>query len=306
MDKIAEQALLLGPRKSMVGVVTQGLASAQRTNAPFIVILNAGIIHRVGPNRMHVALARTLAAAGFSVLRLDLSGLGDSEARGDGLAPLDANMADIRDVLDALQATRQVRRFVLVGLCSGADHSVLYAGSDPRVVGVVLLDPSIPRTLRYYLRHYGIRLLRLRSWLNVVLGRHPHWHALKRRAVPMQDQPDADAQRPKLEEPEVRAFLQNAYGRALAQGVQFLAVLTGGLEQRHNQRRQLLDAFPELSFGAQLRLEYYKDSDHTFTSEANRARVIGLIEQWVQSTTFGLAPEVRPQTVVVSGQAQAR
>ncbi len=286
MNRLAEQALVLGARKSLVGVVTPAVAPARRPEAPFIVILNAGIIHRVGPNRMHVALARVLAAAGFSVLRFDLSGLGDSEARDDGLAPLEGNLADIREVIDMLQATRQVRRVVLVGLCSGADHSVIYAASDPRVAGVVLLDPSIPRTLRYYVHHYSSRVLQLSSWLNLVSGSHPLWLGLKRRAAHLPQAPAAEAQQLTIEHPQVRAYLQNAYGRALAHGVQFLAVLTGGVERRHNQRRQLLDAFPQLAFGSQLRLEYFKDSDHTFTSEASRARVIGLIEEWVRSTCF--------------------
>ncbi|MEO8152049.1 MAG: alpha/beta fold hydrolase [Rhizobacter sp.] len=286
MQKLAEQALMLGPRKSMVGVITQAAAAARVADAPFVVLLNAGIIHRVGPNRLHVTLARTLAAAGLDVLRVDLSGLGDSEARTDGLPPLESAMADIRDVLDTLEATRQVRRVVLVGLCSGADHSVIYAGDDPRVVGVVLLDPSIPRTMGYYLHHYGSRLLRARSWLNVALGRHPSWLAFRRRAPAGVLQEEAEAQRPKLEQPAVRAFLQDAYARTLATGTQFLAVLTAGAEQRHNHRRQLLDAFPQISFGAQMRLEYFKDSDHTFTSEANRARVVRLIVEWVAGTAF--------------------
>jgi pimeloyl-ACP methyl ester carboxylesterase len=287
MAQLAEQALLIGPRKSLVGVITPPSATARRPDAPFVVILNAGIIHRVGPNRMHVTLARTLAEAGHSVLRVDLSGLGDSELRDDGLSPLDGNMADIRDVLDMLQTTRQMQKVVLVGLCSGADHSVIYAGSDPRVAGVVLLDPSIPRTLRYYLLHYIKRVLQLRSWLNLALGRHPIWQMFKRRAAPLDVESVEEPDRlPNLEHPEVRAYLQNAYGRALAQGVQFLAVLTGDRERQHNHRRQLLDAFPQVSFGPQLRLEYFRDCDHTFTSEANRDRVISLIVQWMREAAF--------------------
>jgi pimeloyl-ACP methyl ester carboxylesterase len=283
---IAEQALLLGPRQSLVGVITPGVAMERPDRPPFVVILNAGIIHRVGPHRLHVLLARALAARGVDVLRVDLSGLGDSEPRDDGLPPLDASLADIRDVLDTLETTRQVNRVVLVGLCSGADHSVIYAGTDPRVVGTVLMDPSIPRTARYYLVHYGRRVLSLRPWLNLLLGRHPIWQRLPRRTPQPQADAVADATRPNLEHPEVRAYLQNAYGRALAQGVQFLAVLTGDVERQHNHRRQLLDAFPALSFGSQLRLEYFRDCDHTFSTGAQRARLIDVIVQWTSDTTF--------------------
>lgn len=290
MEHTVEQALLLGPRKSMVGVITPASTQVSVPDAPFIVILNAGIIHRVGPNRMHVLLARSLAAAGFGVLRVDLSGLGDSEARNDGLAPLDATMADIRDILDMLQATRQVQRVVLVGLCSGADHSIIYAGTDERVVGVALMDPSIPRTVGYYVHHYGHRILGVRAWVNFALGRHPVWHAMKRRMSPAPAEADAEVRGPSLEDPKVRAFLQNAYGCALNSGAQLLAVLTADRERQHNHRRQLLDAFPQLSFGKQLRLEYFKDCDHTFTSAANRARLIDLVVAWVKVTPFRSSP----------------
>lgn len=296
MEHIVEQALLLGPRQSMVGVITPASAQAVVPDAPFVVILNAGIIHRVGPNRMHVLLARALAAAGFSVLRVDLSGLGDSEARNDALPPLDATMADIREILDMLQATRQVQRVVLVGLCSGADHSIIYAGTDERVVGVALMDPSIPRTLGYYVHHYGHRILGLRAWLNLVLGRHPIWRALRRRLSPTAaaSPAEVEARGPSLEDPKVKAFLQNAYGRALANGVQLLAVLTSDRQRQHNYRRQLLDAFPQLPFGKQLWLEYFKECDHTFASAANRARLIGLVEAWMKATHFRTPPKTPP------------
>lgn len=293
MERVVEQALLLGPRKSMVGVITPASAQAVVPDAPFVVILNAGIIHRVGPNRMHVLLARALAAAGFGVLRVDLSGLGDSEARNDALPPLDATMADIREILDMLQATRQVQRVVLVGLCSGADHSIIYAGTDERVVGVALMDPSIPRTLGYYVHHYGHRILGLRAWLNLMLGRHPIWRALKRRLspAPAGAPAEVEARGPSLEDPKVKAFLQNAYGRALGNGVQLLAVLTSDRQRQHNYRRQLLDAFPQLPFGQQLWLEYFKECDHTFASAANRARLIGLVEAWMKATDFRSTPK---------------
>lgn len=295
MERVVEQALLLGPRKSMVGVITPASAQAAVPDAPFVVILNAGIIHRVGPNRMHVLLARALAAAGFGVLRVDLSGLGDSEARNDALAPLEATMADIREILDMLQTTRQVQRVVLVGLCSGADHSIIYAGTDERVVGVALMDPSIPRTLGYYVHHYGHRILGLRAWLNLMLGRHPIWRALRRRLsrkAPAGSQAqEMEARGPSLEDPKVKAFLQNAYGRALSNGVQMLAVLTSDRQRQHNYRRQLLDAFPQLSFGDQLWLEYFKECDHTFASSANRARLIGLVETWMKATNFRSQPK---------------
>jgi len=186
MSGIREQALMLGKRKSLVAIVAQDPAmAATAAERPTVVILNSGIIHRVGPNRVFVRLARLLAQAGHLVVRFDLSGIGDSEPRGDGLSPLDAALADIREVLDSLETTRQVRRVILIGLCSGADHSIVYGGQDPRVIGMVLIDPSVPRTRGYYMRHYRGRMFRWRSWLNFASGRHPFWQMLAHALTPM-------------------------------------------------------------------------------------------------------------------------
>ena len=71
------------------------------------------------------------------------------------MTPLELAMSDIRDAMEWLEASKQIRKVVLFGLCSGADHSILYASSDRRVVGTILLDPNIPRTHKYYLYRSG-------------------------------------------------------------------------------------------------------------------------------------------------------
>ncbi|MGH7928173.1 MAG: alpha/beta hydrolase, partial [Candidatus Binatia bacterium] len=73
-----EEALLLGKTRSLVGILTDPPEAKRSTRLPGIILLNAGIIHRVGPNRMHVKIARTLAPMGFVVVRFDFSGIGDS------------------------------------------------------------------------------------------------------------------------------------------------------------------------------------------------------------------------------------
>ncbi len=279
-ETFREQALLLGPRKSLVGVVTEGVGGA--ADRPAVVILNSGIVHRVGANRMTVTLARALAASGHTAVRFDLSGIGDSEPRCDGLAPLEATLADVREVLDALASSRRADRFVLGGLCSGADHSLVYASSDPRVVGAVLLDPSIPRTARHHAYHYGSRLFRLESWANMVRGKNPLWKSLLAR-VSDRELDQARSARAHVEEPEVRAFLENAYRNAVEARVQLLAVLTG---ERSYYRAQLLEAFPRVQFGDRLLLAYLKHADHMFTGQENSARVIRLVVDWMSRTRF--------------------
>ena len=294
MSGLREQVLQLGPTRGLVAIATHP-ASAPQASRPAVVILNAGIIHRVGPNRLHVELARRLAAEGHVVVRLDLSGIGDSERRRDGLPPLDAVIADIGEALDSLQTGLGLQRVILLGLCSGADHAVIYAGADTRVAGVVLLDPNIPRTAGYYFFYYGRRLWRLGSWGNLFTGRHPVWKRLRRRAGPRAaiSAPEALAA-PDVESSagpdhaEVRAFLTKAYARTVAGGCQMLAVLTGLQESQHTYRKQLLHAFPTVPFGSQLQLEYMSNADHTFEAGSCRSELFELIAGWVNTTHFAV------------------
>lgn len=293
-----EQAQLLGPQRSLVGIFTEPLQPAGG-DGPLVVLLNSGIVHRVGANRMSVRLARALADAGHAVLRFDLSGIGDSPPRADALDPLASSLADIRDVLDTVERTRGTRRVILGGLCSGADQSVVYAAGDPRVVGAILLDPTAPITRRARLHHYRKRLLRGESWLNVLRGKNPLWRSLKARASRNGHGGKAPPPGPSyadLRSPEVRAFLERAYGGAVRGGVRLLAIATG---DRSTYRRQLVHGLPAVSFGDQLRLEYLGHSDHTFALEADRARVIELVVEWVAHTPFA----ERTATAAAAGAA---
>jgi pimeloyl-ACP methyl ester carboxylesterase len=250
-----------------------------------IVILNSGIIHRVGHHRMYVPLSRMLAGAGFQVLRFDQSGIGDSDSREDGLSLLEGVLADVRDVVDWLVSTRGAQRIILMGLCSGADHSLVYGFSDARVCGLVLLDPSLPPTRGYYLRYFFRQFLRVKSWTNFLTGRGPFWKWLRKFPALAQDDP-WERHRLNLSDPAVRSFLQNAYQRSMEMGMQCLAVFTSGLPHQHNYRRQIFDAFPTVPFSGQLQLEYFAGSDHVFTSETDRKRLFDIVMAWVQTTDF--------------------
>jgi pimeloyl-ACP methyl ester carboxylesterase len=283
-DEIHDQAVLIGARKTLIGMITQP-AGFKPDNRPVIVILNSGIIHRVGHHRMYVSLSRALAGAGFQVLRFDQSGVGDSDSREDGLSLFEGVLADVRDVVDWLVSTRRAQRIILVGLCSGADHSLVYGISDPRVCGLVLLDPSIPPTRGYYLRYFWRHCLRAKSWTNFLTGCGPFWKWLRKLLALAQDDP-WERHRLNLSDPTIWAFLQNAYQRSMDMGLQCLVAFTSGLPHQHNYARQIFDAFPTVPFSGQLQLEYFAGSDHVFTSEADRKRLFDIVMAWIQTTDF--------------------
>jgi exosortase A-associated hydrolase 1 len=138
-----------------------------------VLVIVGGPQYRVGSHRQFVLLARELAAGGFPVLRFDYRGMGDSEATG---VSFEDTAPDIAAAIERLLCdVPEVREVVIWGLCDGASAALLYAFTDPRVKGLVLLNPWV-RTeqgeARTYLRHYyKSRFLDPAQWKRIVTGK---------------------------------------------------------------------------------------------------------------------------------------
>ena len=125
---IVETAVFVNPGPSLFGIAVHSTAAPRSGRA--VLLLNAGAQHRIGPNRLWVALARHWAKMGVVVLRLDISGLGDSltrpgERENEVYTP--AGAADIADAVDYLRREWGASRFDVVGLC-GSAYQALKAG----------------------------------------------------------------------------------------------------------------------------------------------------------------------------------
>ncbi|MCS6914981.1 MAG: alpha/beta fold hydrolase [Myxococcales bacterium] len=278
-----ERTLLLGEQRGMVGVLTEPSAEVGAVDRPLVVLLNAGLLPRIGPYRLWVRLARQLAAEGFAVLRFDLSGIGDSEPRQDALGFEEAALDDIRQVLDQMARSRGVRRFVLMGLCSGADNSYLAALRDDRIVGIVLMDGYAYRTPGFYLRYFGRRLLRRRSWYS--LGRLALEQVRARLPRVLGPAPMNPSVRPVPD--YVRAFPPRAQVAAglrslAARGVHIYVIYTSGMDGHYNHRTQFLRAFRDVDFRGHLTLDYFAESDHTFTELRSQRALVEAVVAWTR------------------------
>lgn len=154
--------------ESLVGVLHQGLPTAEFG----VLIVVGGPQYRVGSHREFVVLARRLAAQGTPVLRFDVRGMGDASGDRRHFEEIEA---DVRAAVDTFLAQSPLlSRVVLMGLCDGASSSLLYATRDPRVSGLVLMNPWIRSDdglSRYPLRHYyWPRLLQKSLWYKALRG----------------------------------------------------------------------------------------------------------------------------------------
>src|SRR4051794_21796423 len=64
---------------TLLGVLSEPAAGRPAADT-CLVLLNAGALRRVGPNRIWLELARRWAARGLTVLRIDVARLGDLAA----------------------------------------------------------------------------------------------------------------------------------------------------------------------------------------------------------------------------------
>jgi uncharacterized protein len=167
---MSERAITFRCREAtLIGIIHQSDAAAERG----VLVIVGGPQYRAGSHRQFVLLARALAAQGFPAMRFDHRGIGDSDEPFVGFEALDDDIAAAIDTFMAKCVG--LREVVLWGLCDAASAILLYAHRDPRVVGVVILNPWVrtPESeARTYLRHYYLRRLTKRDfWKNLFSGR---------------------------------------------------------------------------------------------------------------------------------------
>jgi pimeloyl-ACP methyl ester carboxylesterase len=111
----------------------------ERPIARGVLVLSGGPQYRVGSHRHYALMARQLAQRGIAVMRFDQRGMGDSEGAARAIDQLDDDIgAAIREFFMQLPELRDI---VIWGLGDGATAASLYAHSDARVHGLVLLNP---------------------------------------------------------------------------------------------------------------------------------------------------------------------
>jgi pimeloyl-ACP methyl ester carboxylesterase len=276
---VREQPVQFGRYGALVGVLSTPGTAVRR---PPVLLLSGGIIHRVGPSRALVRIARGLAAVGHPCLRFDLSGIGDS-ARAPEPTLQDAAVADIGDAITLLQASTgdggegAEPSVTLLGFCSGADNALYVAADDPRVASLVLFDPTVPRTAGFRRRELHRRLSSHETFMNVVTGR-----SLVKRLAALRDDG------PPVFPPEHYGLLtctpdelDARVTRLSARGVRRLWVLSAGVTGYCNAPEQVEEALAS-GWNATLDTVAWEMAlDHVLTTHAQQRRFLSLVAAWL-------------------------
>ena len=134
-----------------------------------LMMVAGGPQYRIGGHRQLVLWARKMSSAGFPVLRFDFSGMGDSYGEYLDFENVEGDIEAALDRFFDEQPT--LKQVVLWGECNACSASLFYAHKDPRITGLVMLNPWV-RTeqgqAKAVVKHYYLDRLKQRSfWIKV-------------------------------------------------------------------------------------------------------------------------------------------
>jgi pimeloyl-ACP methyl ester carboxylesterase len=314
----AERVHTFGPKNTLVGVVTLPTSDKKDDSEarPFIILLNAGLMHRAGPFRLSVHLARQIAERGFRVLRFDQTGLGDSAPNPERVPLSEQIVDDAREAMKFLSENYAAKNFVFGGLCSGAVNAHRIALADDRVVGMWMLDGYAYPTRTYY-KHTAIRWIRkrqeaaqgkplalirriakdltaqARTRIKAKLGKTPDHTASPDSVSSAQANGnfsgEGDPERDLVffldDWPDIRT-VRGELEKILDRGVSILFVYTGGWSNFVDER-QFDEMFPKLRNGnhrGSVVVKYYPEADHTYVALSDRHRMVRDVGDFIDTT----------------------
>ena len=260
-----ERAFRFGRAQHMIGIAGVPERPAE---TPGVIVLNAGLVHRIGPFRLHVELARRLNACGYPTLRFDLSTVGDSAASEESQTREQQVCADVDDAMTLLGEQAGCTRFVVIGLCSGAQNAHTVACVDPKIAGAVFLDGYAYRTFGYKLRRYLPKLLDPASWRRALTHRQRSVEVAAGEAV------FSVAPLP------IAVVRQDLTGM-LARGLKLCLIYSGGISNYFNHARQFRECFGRLVGHPNISTHFFAETDHTYILTGDRRRLIETIERWI-------------------------
>lgn len=245
---------------------------------PAIVILNSGLVHKVGSCRLSVQIARRFAEKGYTCLRFDLSGLGDSEAWNTSLPEDERLVAECRMAMDFLAGHVRAGNFIWYGLCSGAQNSFKTALADERVVGLAGIDNFGFRTLGYHLTHLrgvvtsdGFLMdlpFKVLRFFGRLVGIRPDNAEVAEGDEPLWFYPP-------------KPFVEEGYGKLVDRGCQFYYLYTGGWSEEYNYAKQFYDMYPSVNFADSLKVDFKPDMSHMLFEPESQDYFIAALVDWV-------------------------
>ncbi len=274
MKKYIEKIFKFGKDQNLVGVTTEPTNCMDICHKPAVILLNAGLIHRVGLQRMNADIARSLSSMGVFAFRVDLYGVGDSTSNNDSLSFRQRAFNDIRQSMDFISLKYNINEFILIGHCAGADNAHFVTIADSRVIGAVFIDGFGYPTLEFRLKDYGGESkINLLKWSKVILRKiidlsfglpaRKTFFELYGRKWPTHENAKSDIK------------------KIIERDANLLYVYSGGVPVYYNYKNQFRDMFRDIDLNGQVCIEYVKEADHNLSLLGPRDKIMKIIYNWI-------------------------
>lgn len=270
------QCVRFGADDHLLGVLSRPVVDRGGSDIG-VLMLTAGMLPSCGPYRLHVELADRLASMGAASLRFDLSGIGESfpaPSVDPASCSLDRAAAEVSAAMDAMTEHVGIERFVLMGLCSGADDALHTAMVDHRVTGLTLIDGPSYRTVGFHWRRLTRDIPRR------VLTRH-FWGRRWAGWTSSDSRPESlrgDGE--DIREFADRDVVESQFRSLLHRDVRLHFVYTGGMRATYNDARQFAEMFPSIADHPRCVVDTFDAFDHTLMLRSDRETLVtGVIDR---------------------------
>jgi hypothetical protein len=276
-----EKAHVFGKFNQLVGIAQTPESKESGAQEVAVIMLTAGMLHSTGPFRMYVNLARQLSVQGIASFRFDLSGIGESLPVGSSGSSLQRAAAEAKQAMDFLEQEYGTKKFILMGLCSGADDGFHTAIEDARVGGVILLDgcgyPNFRFKVNRVLKHYLPRIFSLKFWAK----------RIARIKKAKSDSPESLQLGDDIREFPSREVAASQLQQLVDRGVKLNFVYTGGVNWYYNYETQFNDMFADVDFKDNVSTKFLPHLDHVAFLCEDRKQLIDELCEW---TTANFQP----------------
>ncbi|WP_416306691.1 hydrolase 1, exosortase A system-associated [Neptunicella sp. SCSIO 80796] len=248
-----------------------------------VLLVVGGPQYRVGSHRQFVQLSRYLANNNIISFRIDTRGMGD--AAGDK-QPFDQIDDDLRAATDCLLKTcPEIDNVVIWGLCDAASAALLYGYQDPRVSGLVLLNPWLKNEqamAKSMVKHYYLQRLFSRNfWRKFLQGQVNVGGSLK-------EAKGIVASSVQKQTTELASYQQRMLDGAKAFSGPICLILSGNdLTAKEFSEQTASNKEWKRFVQQQCQTHHCEKADHTFSSREFKNRVEQITGQFVLSIEEG-------------------
>lgn len=285
-----EKAITLKGAAKLAAIITLPEPTLRDPDAPGVIILNEGILHRIGAGRLHVKMARQLSKLGFLCMRMDHSSIGDSGPRRGTETFEVAAVAEVQLAMTYLTEIYGTRKFIIYGLCSGSDVAFDLAVTDDRIAGIIQLDAHIYTTkkseINQFLSHYGSRVFKLSAWSGAIRRKFSELLTGKKKSKldvldeEGRDEWYADPDYIRVKPP--KEYVEKGLTVITEKQIPMYVCFTdGGYYGVYNYVDQYRDAFRNVNFGDLLDVQFIVGSTHLFTALTHQEQLFHEIRAWL-------------------------